>query len=97
MITTPRRGRLSGDQIRMPGSVLESTGGSILVSAEGVIELLLVGAAEDELWANGIPNRGVLAGLPEPRRVLFANIPAGLVLVPVVGPGEHRAPLVPDD
>ncbi len=43
------------------------------------------------------PDRRILAGLPEPRRVLLANVPARLVLKPVVRAREHCPALVPDD
>ncbi len=43
------------------------------------------------------PDRGVLAGLAVPRRVLLADEPRRLVLKPVQRSGEHRALLVPDD
>ena len=44
-----------------------------------------------------IPDRGVLAGLAEPGRVLLPDVPAGLMLIPVVRPREDRPALVPDD
>src|SRR5260370_4824529 len=43
------------------------------------------------------PDRRILAGLPDPRRVLLANVPARLVLKPGVRAREHCPALVPDD
>ena len=51
MVTTRRHGR-SGVQIRMPGSVLESTGGSILASAEAAETL----GAPDSLCGGVLPD-----------------------------------------
>src|ERR1035441_8563770 len=58
--------------------------------------LRLAGTAHDEFWGRRSPDRGVLAGLPEPGSVLLADIPTRLVLVPVVSPREHGAALIPD-
>src|SRR4051794_3265328 len=62
-----------------------------------VVVLLLIGAAHDELRGRGRPDRAILTGLPEPRSVLLPDVPAGLVLIPVVGPRQDRSSLVPDD
>src|SRR5205814_764834 len=50
-----------------------------------------------ELRRRRVPDGRVLAGLPEPGRVLLPDVPAGLVLMPVVRPREHRPALIPDD
>src|ERR1017187_1416497 len=42
----------------------------------GMIEFLLVRTAHDELRRGRIPDRRVLAGLPEPGRVLLSDVPA---------------------
>src|ERR1017187_758773 len=62
-----------------------------------MIEFLLVRTAHDELGRWRIPDRGVLTGFTEPGRVLLPDVPAGLVLIPVVGACEDRAAFVPDD
>ena len=35
--------------------------------------------------------------LPEPRRVLLSDVPAGLMLIPVMRTREHRSAFVPDN
>jgi len=48
-----------------------------------VVELVLVGAAHDELGRRRRPNPGVLAGLAIPGLVLLPDKPARLVLEPI--------------
>lgn len=62
-----------------------------------MIELLFLGAAHDELRRRRVPYGRVLTRLPEPRRILLADVPAGLVLEPVVRAREYRPAFVPDD
>src|SRR5262249_33636860 len=62
-----------------------------------MVVLLLFGAAHDELGRWRGPDRRVLAGLAEPRGVLLAHIPGGLMLKPVVAPRQYGAPLVPNN
>src|ERR1035437_8785941 len=63
----------------------------------GVIELVFPRPTHDEFRGGRIPDGRVLAGLAEPGRILLAHVPAGLVLIPVVGSGEHNPALVPND
>src|SRR4029077_13319753 len=62
-----------------------------------VVEFIFVRSPHDEFRRWRIPDRGVLPRPPVPRRVFLSDVPAWLVLEPIVGPGENRAPLVPDD
>ena len=61
-----------------------------------MIELLLVGTPHDEFGRRAGPDRGILAGLAVPGRVLFSDVPARLMLKPIVCARQHRALLVPD-
>src|SRR5205085_836913 len=63
----------------------------------GMVEFFLFRSAHYEFWRRRIPNGRVFAGLPEPRSVLLPDIPAGLVLEPVVRPREHGPAFIPDD
>src|ERR1051326_2719628 len=62
-----------------------------------MIEFFLVRTAHDELWRGRIPDGRVLARFSKPRCVFLPNVPAGLMLKPVVGSGKHRALFVPND
>jgi hypothetical protein len=63
----------------------------------GVVELLLVRAAHDELGRGRTPDRRILAGLPKPGSVLLAHIPARLMLKPVMRSREDCPLFIPDD
>src|SRR5579859_4395878 len=63
----------------------------------GVIVFVLVRAAHNELGRRRIPDRGVLAGFAEPGCVLLPDIPAGLVLEPVVRARKDGSTFVPND
>ncbi len=63
----------------------------------GVVELLLIRSTHNELRRWRIPDRRVLACLPEPGRIFLSDIPAGLMLEPIMSPSKYRSSLVPDD
>src|ERR1035437_524052 len=63
----------------------------------GMIKLRFVRSAHDEFRTRRLPNGRVFTGLSNPRCVLFSDIPARLVLIPVVCSSEHRSALVPYD
>src|ERR1700693_557549 len=62
-----------------------------------MIEFFLIRSAHNKLWRWRIPDRRVLARLAVPGSVFLSDVPTRLVGKPIVGPGEHCAPLVPDD
>src|ERR1035441_8092250 len=62
----------------------------------GMIAFLLLRSAHDEFRRRRVPDGGIVAGSSVPGGILLAQIPRGLVLVPVVRPGEDRPTLVPD-
>src|SRR5579864_5762554 len=62
-----------------------------------MVKLLLVRAAHDELGRWRVPNRRILAGFAEPGCVLLSDIPAGLMLEPVVRSREDGAAFIPDN
>src|SRR5579862_85389 len=61
-----------------------------------VIKFRFFRAAHDEFRGWRIPDRRVLAGFAEPGCVLLSNVPARLVLEPVMGSRKDRPTLVPD-
>src|SRR5579862_3506552 len=61
-----------------------------------VIKFRFFRSAHDELRRRRIPDRRVLAGFAEPGCVLLSNVPARLVLEPVMGSRKDRPTLVPD-
>src|ERR1700728_687247 len=62
-----------------------------------MIVFLFIRSAHDELRRRRVPDCRVLPSLPKPWRVLLSHIPARLMLVPIMGPSEHRAAFVPND
>src|SRR5688572_7203105 len=62
-----------------------------------MIALLLLRSAHDELRRRGIPDCGVVTSFPEPWSIFLPEVPARLVLIPVVSASQNRAPFVPDD
>ncbi len=62
-----------------------------------MIVLLLIGAAHDEFGRRAGPDRGILARLAEPGSILFPDIPAGLMLKPIVRACKNSPPLVPNN
>src|SRR5262249_20404202 len=85
------------NQFAAPGVVQDRAPHQLDRLLRRVVEFFFVGATHDELRGGRIPDRRVLASLAEPRRVFLSDVPAGLMLKPVVRPGEHGASLVPDD
>src|SRR5580693_7793462 len=58
-----------------------------------VIEFFFLRATHDEFRGRHSPHSGILAGLSEPRCVLFPDVPAGLMLKPIVGSREYCSTL----
>src|SRR5262249_7598193 len=62
-----------------------------------VIELFFLRSAHDHLGRGGVPDCCVLAGFSKPGRVLLTDVPARLMLKPIVRPGERSNRFSPND